>query len=517
MRVCAAMGMLSILFCGMGAWAKPPVPPEHITSPDYSVIDDAFMFGFERNRVTDTVGGREYPILAIQSVNEGKRAEDLSPNRFFSCWTRDVYWGFLGYTQASEREALARLGNSIDLFLIAKTNNIADGTNKVWPLNDGRSYIPQAILPRATTAKDFYPFNSESQAHFVLLVHLYWRMTGDLEAARHYWQETRYVLETIERMDSNGNALPDQCWGSYDYQGIGLDMEEPLLCATVAGAYHAAAELAAAFGDDALAARYNALAEKVRTAMNVPTEQGGLWKTLPNGGGYYVNRRHIGAKTASIDERFIPYENLVPIYFGMASPEQTQAVFAHLDAHFNDYYLFKHGPMYTAPIAERKPETVHDCSTTPWLGFLDVYLRCRTGAGDLRNRTRIWQLLLAHAYDIADAPFTEGLGIFGTLTGGAGRLWDNGNFFHTLVCGVYGLEKFSAGIRVGAPGKMLDAPRSCLNGMQWRDAVYDFRWEGKGTRVQRVRLDGRTVRPGDTGIVLNKPRGYHRVVIELVD
>lgn len=487
----------------------------HAVTEDYPVTRDAYLWGFTRNLVVDTVEGKQYPVISIQSANLGERLTDFSEHRGFSCWARDVYWGCLGWTQAGGEDVTGPMKSTIQLFLISKARNRADGSSKPWPNADGRYYIPQAFTPGATCARDFYPYDAESQAHFVLMVELYLRMTGDSEFVREIWDEVTYVMETVRLMDTNGNALPDFVWGSYDYQGVGPNTEEPLMCATAAAAFRAYADMAASFGYEDAAGAAREHAEAIKQQMNKPVEEGGLWKADGNPG-YYVNMRHTGAEDARVDDRFIPYENTVPVFFGMTSQEQTDAIYARLDAGFNDYYLRKHGPMYVAHLAATNDMTVEDVSTTPWLGFLDVYLRSKTGAGSELNRRRILALLLAHAYDVAETPFSEGLGIYGSITGGAGRSWDNGNFFHCLINGIYGIEKTYADIRVSAPKPVPEFAFKELRSVPWRNAIYDFEWQGRGTQIASVRLDGRVLKPSDSGdYVIADNSGRHTVLITL--
>jgi hypothetical protein len=92
-----------------------------------------------------------------------------------------------------------------------------------------------------------------------------------------------------------------------------------------------------------------------------------------------------------------------------------------------------------------------------------------------------------------DARFAEGAGNSGVLTGGAGRAWDNGNFFHCLINGIYNIEKDKDGLTIGAPVKMADFPLTELNNVRWRDAVYNLQWRGAGTKIKTVTLDGRPV------------------------
>ncbi len=487
--------------------------PDHVTTSDQSVVDDAFVHGYTHNMVTDVIDGKNYRTISIQCVNTGTHIDNFDNEfRGFSVWTRDLYWGGLGWFQAGGPEVINRYKTSLQALITCKNRNKADGHVANWPLNNGRYYIPQAWCTGGAIAEGFYPYDSESQADFLLLAHMYWKVSGDTEYIASIWDDIMYVTKNIEVMDTNGNSLPDNLWGSYDYQGLGQDQEEPLMSAKASAAYKAVSELAKLTGHTDEAKRLSALAAKVRKQLNKPVSEGGLWNPLPDGGGYYVNFRSIKKGHESIDEKFIPYENLVPMFFGMMEKKQIASVFSILDGGFSKYYDLKWGPMYVAPAAHTS-NSVIDCSTTPWLGFLDVYLRSKNGWTN--NRSRIYKMLMDHAYDIPAAPFTEGAGIEGNLTGGAGRAWDNGNFFHCLINGIYGVEKTADAIILTAPTPMTDFPLTELKAIQWHEAQYDIKWLGEGSKIAGVTLDGVRVASSAGRYRLTKRSEVHSVVVKL--
>ncbi len=288
------------IFLVSPSYARLQPDTQHVTTPDLPVVDDAFLQGYTHNETTDVIQGQDYPTLDIQCNGTmfGYRPHDeTSTNQHLSVWTRDLMWGYLGWSQAGDDHALARIQSSLNVLINCLHRNQAVGKNKSWPLADGRYYIPQAFTNGGKIAKSFFPFCSESQADFLLLAHEYWLMSADDTYIRQIWPEILYVTETLEKMDSNGNALPDQLWGTYDYQGIGRNTEEPLMSAKTALAYHDVAEMARSIGQPGVARPLEKLAERIQVQMNKPVDKGGLWKPLPHGGGYFVNQRnHINEK-----------------------------------------------------------------------------------------------------------------------------------------------------------------------------------------------------------------------------
>lgn len=470
--------------------------PTHVSSPDVPLIDAAFLHGYVHNIVEESVPGG---ILQCLTVGDTDRGVHIGGGRKqFSVWTRDLYWGFLGWAQAGDDSVLLLMRSSLQLLLMAKAKNQARGQNPSWPLNDKRFYIPQAFTTGLVIAVHFFQFCSESQADFLLLAYNYWRLSGDLAYIESIWPEIAYITQSIQLMDTNGNSLPDALWGTYDYQAIRRDTEEPLMSAKTGLAYRCVSAMAQALGKQDHAAQLADLSDKVKQTMNRPVKDGGLWKE-DSRSGYYAIR-----KQGAIDPVFVPYENLVPMWCGMTSPAQEEAIFNKLDAHFSEIYDLPYGPMYCAPLGEQQ-QCQMQCSSVPWLAFLDVYLRGKKG--HTRNRSRIYDLLMKHALDAGGIPFSEGVGISGCLTGGAGRAWDNGNFFHMLVSGIYGIEKSNEGIQITAPAPIEGTPFTELRNMRWGNATCNFRWRGVGTRIESVRLNGKHVYPQGEKWVLRELSG----------
>jgi hypothetical protein len=490
------------------------IKPRSVFSMDISIIEPAFLHGYIHNIVAENIEGAKIQTLSIQCTDESihKVEGELSEGRTsYSVWTRDLYWGFLGWAQAGDDKVLDMMRSSLELLIRAKNKNQALGQSKVWPLNDERFYIPQAYTTGLAIAMDFFPWCSESQADFLLLAYNYWSLSGDSAFIASIWSEIVYVTQTLELMDTDGNTLPDALWGSYDYMWLKTDSEEPLMCAKTSLAYSSVAQLARMLDKDIYACRLERLAASIKEAMNKPVESGGLWKREGNGG-YYVQMRTITKGSEKTEDMFIPYNNLVPMWCGMTNPDQDAAIFHKLDKNFDKIYNLVYGPMYCAPAAHNE-KSMMDCSSVTWLAFLDIYLRGKKGHDT--NRSRIYDLLMQHAGDAGGIPFPEGAGVYGNLTGGAGRSWDNGNFFHMLVCGVYGLEKNKDGISVSPPSPVGNLPFTELKNLCWRDAVYNFSWTGKGKRIIKIICDGVEIKTTSDKWLLVSDKGLHEVKVIL--
>lgn len=482
---------------------------EHIMSRDYEVIDAAFLHGYTHNIVNENIDGKKMSTLTIQCTN-GKVHSNLSKDYNFSVWTRDLYWGFLGWAEAGNDSVIEIMKSSLSLLVMAKNKHQALGQNRNMPLNDGRFYVPQAYTKGLKPSAEYWPWCAESQADFLLLARNYWKLSGDLNFISSIWNDIVYIIETLELMDSDGNSLPDTYYGSYDYQGV-IDAEEPLLCAKTSLAYSSIAELANMLGKDEYGRSLEKLASKIKETMNKNIDDGGLWKAEEEGG-YYINMRKFTESGIEIIDNFIPYDNLVPMWCGMTSSRQDKAIFSMLDNGFKEYYDLTYGPMYCAP-AGHNNQSVMECSSVTWLAFLDIYLRGKKGH-DV-NRSKIFDLLMKNAYIAGEVPFSEGAGIYGTFTGNAGRSWDNGNFFHMLICGVYGIEKSQNGISISPPESIEGNPLTELLNLHWRRAVYDFKWNGMGNHIKTVTVDGKKVAAKSGIYMLTSEVGNHEVAISL--
>jgi len=506
--------IITLYGCGDPSENHRGLIPGHVSSIDFNIMDEAFMHGYTHNIVYETVELDTLPTLTIQCTSEETHRDgpDFQPELdFFSVWTRDLYWGFLGWAQAGDDRVLEMMKSSIQLLILAKERNQALGQSELWPLDNKRYYVPQAYTTGLKSALNLFPWCSESQADFLLLCHDYWELSGDIKFIRSIWNEIEYVTETLELLDTDGNSLPDAIQGSYDYMWIKEDSEEPLMCAKTSLAYQRVSSLAGELGKDAFSSHLSQLSEKVKETMNKTTEEGGLWKQDP-GGGYYIQMRSVGETYDSIHDLFIPYNNLVPIWCDMTSRKQDHDIFTKLDASFDAIYNLDYGPMYCAP-AGKNDESVMECSSVTWLAFLDIYLRGKKG--HYNNRDRIYSLLMEHKGDAGGVPFPEGAGVYGYLTGGAGRSWDNGNFFHMLISGVYGIQKDRKGISLTNPNPLDSEPLTELHHVCWRDAVYDFSWQGAGSQIVKVSVNGKILKSANGKFILDAPHGHHAVVIEL--
>ena len=533
------LGLVAILLMNVLCNAGKPrvgndsiLPNQQVKSKDIPIIDQAFLHGFTHNVVNASISGEKVQTLSIQCTDDNVHKGGARTS--YSVWTRDLYWGFLGWAQAGNDSVLDMMKSSLRLLIAAKNKNQATGQNPIWPLNDKRFYIPQAYDQNLTTAKDLFPWCSESQADFILLAYNYWKLSGDIEFIKSIWNEITYVTKTLELMDTDGNSLPDALWGSYDYMYLTLDTEEPLMCAKTSMVYSRVADLSRILGESAYADKLETLAAKIKKVMNKNVKEGGLWKKQGNGG-YYVMRKitkgeakipefirkDLPAQLAAFYSKgentlndFIPYENLVPMWCGMTSNDQDKAIFSKLDAGFDKYYNMNYGPMYCAP-AGHNSQSVSDGSSVTWLAFLDVFLRGKKGC--LTNRSKIYDMLLQHAYDAGKIPFSEGMGVYGSLTDGAGRTWDNGNYFHMLICGIYGLEKDNNNITISAPVLIEGTPLTELKNFYWGNAIYNFSWKGTGSKIKTITVDGEKVNHEIGEYKLFDKAGKHNVQIIMIE
>src|SRR6056297_878588 len=211
---------MSIIFSVLllDSCSKQQAGQKQIEVEDFPIVQDALLHGYSHNLKEAVIGGTKMKSLQIQCISN-KKHQDNSVENIGSVWVRDLFWGFQGWVQAVDPSALEVMKSSIELLIIAKANNQALGKSENWPLNDKRFYIPQAYTNSdgmLHPPMNLYPYCSESQAHFLLLVRNYWQQTGDLAFVEKIWPEIEYIVENLLLLDSNGNALPDQLQGSYD-------------------------------------------------------------------------------------------------------------------------------------------------------------------------------------------------------------------------------------------------------------------------------------------------------------
>lgn len=121
-----------------------------VYSRDVEILDNAFRYGYVANLINVDVNGTGMATLSIDN--------STSQGHAYSVWTRDLYWGFLGWAQAGDESVLPVMKSSLRLLIMAKNRNRALGQNQRWPLNDRRFYIPQAYMAGGITpAAGFFP------------------------------------------------------------------------------------------------------------------------------------------------------------------------------------------------------------------------------------------------------------------------------------------------------------------------------------------------------------------------
>ena len=84
-----------------------------------------------------------------------------------------------------------------------------------------------------------------------------------------------------------------------------------------------------------------------------------------------------------------------------------------------------------------------------------------------------------------------------------------------LISGVYGIQKDRKGVSITNPNPLNSQPLTALQHVCWRDAVYDFSWQGTGNQIAKVSMDGRILKSEKGKFLLDAERGHHKVVIEL--
>jgi hypothetical protein len=84
-----------------------------------------------------------------------------------------------------------------------------------------------------------------------------------------------------------------------------------------------------------------------------------------------------------------------------------------------------------------------------------------------------------------------------------------------LICGVYGLEKSNSGILIYSPKPINGVPLTELRNICWRKAIYNFTWEGKGSQLAHVFVDGKKISSDSEHILLTMDKGIHEVKIVL--
>lgn len=135
------------------------------------------------------------------------------------------------------------------------------------------SYLAHDMGTHARVGSQAYPhpMQVEENANYLLMLHAYWRWTGDLEPARRHHALCKRLVDYFEHSDTTGNGFPnrgvantiDDASPAVQYAREQVYLAVKTLCAC-----HAAALIADALGDGEWKAQCERLVERIQRTLD---------------------------------------------------------------------------------------------------------------------------------------------------------------------------------------------------------------------------------------------------------
>ncbi len=135
------------------------------------------------------------------------------------------------------------------------------------------SYLAHDMGIRAKVGSQAYPhpMQVEENANYLLLLHAFWRWTGNLEPARRHHALCRRLVDYFERSDTTGNGFPNEgVANTIDDASAAVQYarEQVYLAVKTLSACHAAGQIAQALGDSEWQAQCEKLVARVRETLD---------------------------------------------------------------------------------------------------------------------------------------------------------------------------------------------------------------------------------------------------------
>ncbi|MDW8104056.1 MAG: glycoside hydrolase family 52 protein [Armatimonadota bacterium] len=135
------------------------------------------------------------------------------------------------------------------------------------------SYLAHDMGTHARVGSQAYPhpMQVEENANYLLMLHAFWRWTGNLEPARRHHALCRRLVDYFERSDTTGNGFPNRgVANTIDDASAAVQYarEQVYLAVKTLSACHAAAQLAQALGDSDWQAQCERIVMRIRETLD---------------------------------------------------------------------------------------------------------------------------------------------------------------------------------------------------------------------------------------------------------
>lgn len=411
----------------------------------------------------------------VVTTNDGRRVLRASQRNYSTTtWIRDIDYSISGYVFLLNDMGV--FGENIQYFL--------DATG-------GDGVVPEYI--DVTQGRGENREAWDAMPNLIGAAYTYAAKTGDRDFVARNIGTLERIAGWIERLDTNGDALPDRDifpYGYYDTVENGV--MHTYAIAKFYGAYRDLAELERWIGRDG--SRYDDLAARMRGGYNLPERLGGYWR---DGQNWPIAWRKADGRVYSFLETFgtlqAVREGLIAPSDGWRYRELMESLHASVDRQIDQATPTKLTVGgYPLTIKRRVDPTPPDWmldAAAPWIVSLDVPVRARAGYPEDAARFLNAYKAMVQSTQPAVLEFAASTGSrYGTGdSGDRGRTWDSAAWFEAVYGGHYGVRMRPDALQI-APQPIAIVGDDGIKDLQYQGANVEVALDAVG-RAYRVTSD----------------------------
>jgi uncharacterized protein (DUF608 family) len=227
--------------------------------------------------------------------------------------------------------------------------------------------IPTTILPKIERLDDL-----DINAFFILRFFRYVDFHKDFAFAQKHWRVIVRAMDWLIGRDTLNEGLPQQIsyWGDWkDIPGVQGRKYSPFTAMLYLASLQKCGEYAQNNQEDELAKKYNNHYKKGIRLLNKKVSKGGLWA-----GSHYKEVWYDGRKSETILQ-----DQTIGAFFNVIDRKRSKKIFETLNNNnLTAYGIAETFPYYPSSYGY-KPGEYHNGGVWPWLSFMDIWSRVRTG------------------------------------------------------------------------------------------------------------------------------------------
>ncbi len=411
----------------------------------------------------------------VITAPDGRRVLRASQRNYTTTtWARDLDYAISGYSYALADMGVFR--DNIQFFLNATG---ADGV------------VPEYVDVVQNSGENRQAW--DAMPNLISATYSYAAKTGDRSFVSQNIEKLEQVALWIERLDSNGDGLPDRDIFPYGYYDtVENSVMHTYALAKFYGAYRSMAQLERWIGRDG--SRYDGLAGKLRRGFHLGERSGGYWRS---GQAWPIAWRKADGRVFPFLETFgvlqATKEGLISPQDGWRYRELHAALHASRDRQIDPLTPTKL-TLGGYPLTIRRdvvPPT-HNWmldAAAPWIVSLDVPERARAGypedAALFLNAYRAMAQRTQPA--VLEFAASQGSKYGAGESGDRGRTWDSAAWFEAVYGGHYGVRMTLDALEI-APQPVATLPDDGITNLLYQGANVQLALDA-GARTYRVTSD----------------------------